>query len=187
MERSVAARMAFKTVADTKVALAVSVARNSGYSGFMESLSVTSRGEDVPLTELSDHHGGRFHYMEFAEPSEVLVEYTATVTGFAVPEEPRLMELIRYVRPSRYAESDRLLPTAYAEFGGLQGAELVHAVRNWVFSECATSADPHAGPTAPSRRCCTAAGSAATSPTWRSRCCAPKTFRPGSPPCTPRA
>ena len=45
------------------------------------------------------------------------------------------MELIRYVRPSRYAESDRLLPTAYAEFGGLQGEELLHAVRNWVFSE----------------------------------------------------
>ncbi|HET9349348.1 MAG TPA: transglutaminase, partial [Arthrobacter sp.] len=91
MERSVAARMAFKTVADTKVALAVSVARNSGYSGFQESLSVTSGGEDVPLTELSDHHGGRFHYMEFADPSEVLVEYTATVTGLALPEEPRLM------------------------------------------------------------------------------------------------
>ena len=135
MERSVAARMAFKTVADTKVALAVSVAHNSGYSGFVETLSVTSGGEHVPLTELPDHHGGRFHYMEFAEPTEVLVEYTATVTGFALPEEPRLMELIRYVRPSRYAESDRLLPTAYAEFGGLQGAELVLAVRNWVFSE----------------------------------------------------
>ena len=26
-------------------------------------------------------------------------------------------------------------PTAYAEFGGLQGEELLHAVRNWVFSE----------------------------------------------------
>lgn len=135
MERSVAARLAFKTVADTKVALAVSVARNAGYSGFDESLSVTAEGADVALTELSDHHGGRFHYMEFAEPTEVLVEYSATVAGFARPEEPDLMELIRYVRPSRYAESDRLLPTAYAEFGGLQGEELLHAVRNWVFSE----------------------------------------------------
>lgn len=135
MERIVAARMAFTTAADTKVALAVAVARNAGYSGFQESLSVTAGGEAVPLTELSDHHGGRFHYMEFAEPTDVLVEYAATVTGFALPEHPGLMELIRYVRPSRYAESDRLLPTAYAEFGGLQGQELLHAVRNWVFSE----------------------------------------------------
>ena len=135
MERTVAARLAFKTVADTKVALAVAVARNAGYDSLEESLTVTAGGADVPLTELSDHHGGRFHYMEFAEPTEVLVEYSATVTGFALPEEPGLMELIRYVRPSRYAESDRLLPTAYAEFGGLQGEELLHAVRNWVFSE----------------------------------------------------
>jgi transglutaminase-like putative cysteine protease len=135
MERSVAARLAFKTVAETKVALAVSVARNAGYSGFEETLSVTAGGEDVALTELSDSHGGRFHYMEFAEPAEVLVEYSATVTGFAVPDEPGLMELIRYVRPSRYAESDRLLPTAYAEFDAVAGAELLNAVRNWVFRE----------------------------------------------------
>jgi transglutaminase-like putative cysteine protease len=65
----------------------------------------------------------------------VTVDYTATVSGLAVAEAPNRMELIRYVRPSRYAESDRMLPTAYAEFGGLQGEELLHAVRNWVFSE----------------------------------------------------
>jgi transglutaminase-like putative cysteine protease len=135
MERSVAARLVFKTVAETKVALAVSVARNPGYTSLEESLSVTSGGEQVPVTELGDHHGGRFHYMEFAEPAEVTVDYAATVTGVATPEVPNLMELIRYVRPSRYAESDRLLPTAYAEFGGIHGEELLHAVRNWVFSE----------------------------------------------------
>ncbi|MEV8039970.1 transglutaminase family protein [Arthrobacter sp. NPDC080082] len=135
MERIVSARMAFKTVAGTKVAMAVAVARNPGYTGFDEELSVTADGVEVPLTELADHHGGRLHYMEFAEPTEVLVEYNATVTGAADPEEPGLMELIRYVRPSRYAESDRLLPTAYAEFGGLQGPELLHAVRDWVFNE----------------------------------------------------
>jgi transglutaminase-like putative cysteine protease len=135
MERTVAARLVFKTVADTKVAMAISVARNAGYTSLDENLSVTAGGEQVPLTELSDHHGGRFHYMEFADPTEVTVDYSASVAGLAEPEEPSLMELIRYVRPSRYAESDRLLPTSYAEFGGLQGEELLHAVRNWVFNE----------------------------------------------------
>ena len=135
MERIVATRLAFKTVADTKVALAVAVARNAGYDSFEESLSVTAGGQDVVLTELGDHHGGRFHYMHFDEPADVLVEYSATVAGFALPEEPSLMELIRYVRPSRYAESDKLLPTAHAEFGGIQGEELLHAVRNWVYRE----------------------------------------------------
>lgn len=135
MERTVAARLVFKTVAETKVALAIAVARNPGYTSFDETLSVTTGGEQVPVRELSDHHGGRFHYMEFAEPTEVTVDYAATVVGFAEPEETSLMELIRYVRPSRYAESDRLLPTSYAEFGGLQGEELLSAVRKWVNGE----------------------------------------------------
>ena len=135
MERTVAAHLVFKTVAETKVALAIAVARNPGYTSFDESLSVTAGGEQIPLTELSDHHGGRFHYMEFAEPTEVTVDYAATVGGFADPDETSLMELIRYVRPSRYAESDRLLPTSYAEFGGLQGEELLSAVRRWVNGE----------------------------------------------------
>ncbi|XAS66027.1 transglutaminase family protein [Micrococcaceae bacterium Sec5.7] len=135
MERTVAARLIFKTMADTKAALAISVARNPGYTSLDETLSVLAGSERVPVTELSDHHGGRFHYMEFAEPTEVTVDYTARVAGLAEPEPASLMELIRYVRPSRYAESDRLLPTAYAEFGGLQGEELLHAVRNWVYSE----------------------------------------------------
>lgn len=135
MERSVSARLVFKTVADTKAALAIAVAKNPGYTSFQESLSVTVGGEQVPLTELSDHHGGRIHYMDFADPAEVTVDYSATVAGRAVPEEAQLADLIRYVRPSRYAESDRLLPTAYAEFGGLHGEELLQAVRNWVSGE----------------------------------------------------
>ena len=135
MDRSVSARLVFRTVADTKVALAISVARNPGYTSFEESLSVTVEGAQVPLTELSDHHGGRIHYMEFPDPAEVTVDYSASVAGQADPEEAPLADLIRYVRPSRYAESDRLLPTAYAEFGGLHGEELLHAVRNWVYGE----------------------------------------------------
>lgn len=135
MERSVSARLAFRTVANTKVAMAIAVARNSGYTSFDESLSVTSGGAEVPLTEVSDHHGGRFHYMEFAEPAEVTVEYSAAVAGRGVPEEASLADRIRYVRPSRYAESDRLLPTAYAEFDKVSGSGLVQAVRNWVHGE----------------------------------------------------
>ncbi|WP_458111264.1 transglutaminase family protein [Arthrobacter sp. R1-13] len=135
MQRSVAARLVFKTTAETKVALAVAVASNPGYSSVTETLSVTAGGQNVPVTELADDHGGRFHYFELADPSEVTVDYAATVSGQAIPQEPTLMDLIRYVRPSRYAESDRLLPTAYAEFGGLQGEELLHTVRNWVSTE----------------------------------------------------
>lgn len=135
MERNVAASLVFKTAANTKVAMAIAVATNRGYQSVTENLSITSDGAEVPCAELTDHHGGRFHYLEFTEPSEVTVEYRATVHGFGEPDTASPMELIRYVRPSRYAESDRLLPTSYAEFGNLHGAELLHAVRNWVNGE----------------------------------------------------
>ncbi|MFE4197686.1 transglutaminase family protein [Paenarthrobacter sp. NPDC056912] len=135
MERNVAATLVFKTAADTKVAMAIAVANNPGYHSVIETLSITVNGDDVPYSELVDHHGGRFQYMEFAEPSEVTVDYRATVHGFGEADASSQMELIRYVRPSRYAESDRLLPTSYAEFGTLRGAELLHAVRNWVNGE----------------------------------------------------
>lgn len=135
MERTVSAHLAFKTAANTKVAMAIAVARNSGFSSLDETLSVTAAGQPVPFTELADHHGGRIQYMEFEHPTDVTVHYRAIVKGRAEPEESGLAERIRYVRPSRYAESDRLLPTAYAEFAQLQDVELVGAVRNWVHGE----------------------------------------------------
>ncbi|MEE2521519.1 transglutaminase family protein [Pseudarthrobacter sp. J75] len=135
MERSVSTRLVFSTIADTKIALAVAAARNAGYSSFSEELSITADGKEVPFKELPDAHGGRLHYMELAEPAEVTVEYSATIGGRASAPDVAPVDLIRYVRPSRYAESDRLLPTAYAEFGGLSGGDLVLAVRNWVSKE----------------------------------------------------
>ena len=49
MERTVAARMVFKTVADTKAALAIAVAKNPGYTSFEESLTVTAGGAHGPV------------------------------------------------------------------------------------------------------------------------------------------
>ncbi|MEA5456613.1 transglutaminase family protein [Sinomonas sp. JGH33] len=137
MLRTVGARLSFTTVARTKVAMAVAAARNPGYDSFDESLSIAAGGEPVPWRELTDGHGGRFHVFELEEPSDVEVEYRATVGGRAEPEPVDEMTLIRYVRPSRYAESDRLLPTSYGQFGSLAGAELVAAVRAWVHEQLA--------------------------------------------------
>src|SRR5579859_4834425 len=113
MQRTVGARLSFTTVARTKVAMAVAAAHNPGYTSFDEQLTITAGGEPVPWRELVDGHGGRFHVFELDEPSDVDVEYHAVVEGRAVAERIDEMELIRYVRPSRYAESDRLLPTSY--------------------------------------------------------------------------
>lgn len=135
MERSVSTRLVFSTTEGTKTALAVAAARNAGYTSFTENLSIRANGNDVAFTEIPDAEGGRIHYFELAEPAEVTVEYSATLAGRAEAPDIQPVDLIRYVRPSRYAESDRLLPTAYAEFGGLQGGDLILAVRDWVAKE----------------------------------------------------
>lgn len=135
MLRTVSAHLSFTTVAQTKVAMAVAVARNPGYTALDEELNVTSDGQRVPSRELLDGHGGRFHVLEFDYPSDVEVEYAASVRGRAIPDAVDEMDLIRYVRPSRYAESDRLLPTSYGQFGGMTGSRLVVAVRKWVHEQ----------------------------------------------------
>lgn len=71
------------------------------------------------------------------------VTYRAEVDGdpAAVAErsarEMTPIELLTYLRPSRYAESDALVATAHAEFGTLRGRELLDAVAAWVHDRLA--------------------------------------------------
>jgi transglutaminase-like putative cysteine protease len=78
-----------------------------------------------------------------AEPGELKVSYAATVDlmhHFAdpaqlaeVPVRQLPPEVIGYIYPSRYCQSDRLLKLAFNEFGQLwQGHSRVQAIRDWV-------------------------------------------------------
>ena len=55
-------------------------------------------------------------------------------TGAPSAEPTDEADLLRYLRPSRYCESDSLGPTAHAEFAGLHGYDLLAAVSSWVGS-----------------------------------------------------
>jgi transglutaminase-like putative cysteine protease len=59
------------------------------------------------------------------------------LTGTAPPAPVTAVDLIRYVRPSRYCESDQLGAVARAEFAGLHDRDLVDAVSSWVGSRVA--------------------------------------------------
>ena len=96
-----------------------------------ERLTVTLDDEPVTLTEHVSDHGGRLHLLE-AGPGRLEVDYRASVGDPLSPSTAEL-DASRYLRPSRYAESDRLLATGLAEFGGLSSpAELLPAVARWV-------------------------------------------------------
>ncbi|GER21861.1 putative transglutaminase-like protein [Zafaria cholistanensis] len=137
MNRTVSSRLVARTQPGTRLVYAVAAVRDPGYDSFAEDLAVTIDGVPASVTEVADHHGGRFHVLDTPEAAEVVFEYRAEVGGQADSPVADPADLIRYVRPSRYCESDKLLPTSYAEFGALQGVELLHAVREWVAAELA--------------------------------------------------
>lgn len=98
-----------------------------------ESLRVTLDGSPVQVREVPDHHGTRLHVVQ-ADPGRLVLDYSASVDGRATPVASDEADLLRYLRPSRYCESDTLGPTAYAEFAGLRGYDLLSAVSSWVGS-----------------------------------------------------
>jgi transglutaminase-like putative cysteine protease len=108
-----------------------SVAVADGPELASEELSVTVDGTPVPVEELRVGDGGRLHLCT-APPGALQLTYAAEVTGAAAPAQVDPVDDIVYRRPSRYAESDELGPTAWAEFANLEGKELLDAVSSWV-------------------------------------------------------
>lgn len=132
MHRSVTARLTARTRANTSMAFSVAVARNAGYSSIDEVLEITADGQPVTPAAVEDIHGGLLHTLTLQDPATLQLTYRAEVAGSATAPDKDDADLLRYVRPSRYCESDRLLPTSYALFGSMQGRELLSAVREWV-------------------------------------------------------
>ncbi|MGB3911050.1 MAG: transglutaminase family protein [Pseudolysinimonas sp.] len=128
MQRNVTVTLDLESDGPAQLALAVAIA---GGQRAEEHFTATQSGAEIPVTVLDDIHGGRLHVLD-VRSGPVRVEYLATVTGQAAEADIDAMQQIRYLRPSRYCESDMLRPVAVAEFSGLRGAELLSAVASWV-------------------------------------------------------
>ncbi|MFE6254483.1 transglutaminase family protein [Agromyces sp. NPDC057865] len=128
MQRSVSAQITV-TVADAaRLAFMVAVAGGADD----ERLELASNGAPIDPVEVTDAAGSRIHVVD-TEPGTVSLSYAATVDGRHPSVAPASeLELLEYLRPSRYSEADRLGPTAAAEFAGLGGAALLDAVSSWV-------------------------------------------------------
>jgi len=101
-----------------------------------EQLSIRVDGLLVEPTTFTDHYGSRLHQTTCGA-ARVTFDYTATVTGQANPLGAEPIDLVTFLRPSRYCESDTLAPTADAEFRGLEGHALLAAVAAWVHDKLA--------------------------------------------------
>ena len=108
-----------------------SVAVADGPERSSESLEVTVDGSPVEIEEVPVNDGGRLHVCR-APIGRLRLSYAAEVTGTGEPAKVHPVDDLVYRRPSRYAESDELGPTAWAEFSELEGKALLDAVSSWV-------------------------------------------------------
>ncbi len=128
MFRSAGTRIVVEVVESATVALQVAPAEGHVLT---ESLDVSISGRAVTPRCVLGEHGTRIHVVD-ASPGVMVVDYSAQVTGRAAAPVTNEADLLRYLRPSRYCESDSLAATARAEFSGLKGADLLGAVSSWV-------------------------------------------------------
>ena len=108
-----------------------SIAACAGATLESESLRFVLDGTTLEPTELVDWNGSRLHQL-VSGAGHMVVDYAAVIAGPADPAPVHDLDLITYLRPSRYCESDSLTPTARSEFAGLSGHDLLAAVTTWV-------------------------------------------------------
>lgn len=134
MQRTVSAHMELDLSGETDMVFSMAVA--AGAQVAAESISFTIDTRSYDAAEVVDRHGTRLHRFA-AGPGRMTVDYSATVVGRTQAAPADELDPIIYLRPSRYCESDSLLPTARYEFAGLQGHELLTAVTLWVWERLA--------------------------------------------------
>ena len=145
MQRSVTADIDLDVEEPAKVVFQIAVVKAAGLM-VDETFDLTLDGAPIPVREVVGVTGSRFHVVEPQVPGKMLLSYRAIVTGRADVPEVVDAELIEYLRPSRYAESDKLAYIADREFSGLTTADdLLAGVAAWVgghLSYVSGSSDP---------------------------------------------
>jgi transglutaminase-like putative cysteine protease len=131
--RRVGARLLAEVHQPLRVMLQVA-ASGSAPAHLEETLVATCNGRPATVREVQMSDGSRIHLLN-ATPGRLAVDYKATIDGAAAPPTVSDADRIIYLRPSRFAESDRLVPMAEAEFAGITGAvDLLAAVSSWTGS-----------------------------------------------------
>lgn len=137
LRRDVGSNLVVRVTDPTDFVLAVAVADGVPTSG--ETLRVHLDEEHVEVRERLDEHGTRLHQFQ-AGPGILSVDYAATVLGRAAPAPVVERDLVTYLRPSRYVQSDTLTGFARETFPRLEGLDLVAAVEEWVHTRLTYSA-----------------------------------------------
>ena len=129
MNQNVAARLTLDVIEPADVMLQIAAAHATQAA---ESLTITTNNAVIGAVEVAVAGPGRVHRFR-AEKGRVDVVYSATISGSDPSAVVSAADEISYLRPSRYAESDRLTAMAQAEFAGIERPEdLLPAISSWV-------------------------------------------------------
>lgn len=115
MQRTVTAKMNAQIRSPAELALSMVVA--GGADRIDEHLRIAVDGTEVAVEEVPGSGDARWHLMREVPAGSFTVDYRATVTSGGAARELTGGERISYLRPSRYADVDRLESTARALFG----------------------------------------------------------------------
>lgn len=127
MQRRATAQIRIRSLGPARMVLAVAVAQGGRAS---ERLEIQQRGERIPFIELTDTYGTRLHEADI-EAGEVNIDYEVAVEGLAPRPDSGDLEMLTFLRQSRYCESDVLHERAHELFDGVDRHELLRAVRDW--------------------------------------------------------
>ena len=130
MKRDVSSRIELDVTEPAELVFSMAVSRH--HTPTTENISFTVDGEPLTFEALPDAHGTRLQKVR-SRAGRLVASYEASIIGEASATVANPTDLITYLRPSRYAESDALGPTAFAEFGSITDpAQLLPAVSSWV-------------------------------------------------------
>jgi hypothetical protein len=131
LKRNVGAEIDVEVCEATVLDFQVAVARLPGLD-VSESMAITFNGNAIEPSEIVGEHGTRIHTLQ-ADKGTVSLRYSATVVGQADPAPVHDIDLITYLRPSRYAEADKFFGFAATEFERYgTSLTLLEKVSSWV-------------------------------------------------------
>jgi transglutaminase-like putative cysteine protease len=131
LKREVSAELEVEIIEATTLEFQIAVAPHPNTQVF-ERLSFFLDGSPVHALEISGTHGNRIHKLQ-VPAGYMTVDYAATIVGRTDPAPVTEADLSMYLRPSRYAEADKLYGFAAREFGSyVDSTTLLERVSLWV-------------------------------------------------------
>ena len=131
LKREVSAELEVEIIEATTLEFQIAVAPHPN-TQVSERLSFFLDGSPVYALEISGTHGNRIHKLQ-VPAGYMTVDYAATIVGRTDPAPVTEADLSMYLRPSRYAEADKLYGFAAREFGSyVDSTTLLERVSLWV-------------------------------------------------------